>query len=137
MENSKDLDALNELVNDYSEKEKALAVFSSELELKSKEFATFIEQQRRQQDELQVLKEAIKEYMTNHNIMQHDTGLVELKLSSTGKFNCEDIEKVPEECVKVVKQLDNARVKWYEKLNGKLPEGVTPQGYRLTMKVHD
>lgn len=132
-----DLQALDALVNDYQVKEQSLAALSSELELQSKQFATFLEQQKRQADELAVLKDAIKEYMVEHNITEHDTGLVELKLSSTGRYSCDDVEVVPNEFCKIVRSLDNAKVKAYEKLNGELPEGVSPAGVRLTMKVKE
>lgn len=136
MEN-KDLIALDELVNDYQEKEKSLSLLSSELEVQSRQFATFLEQQRRQADELAVLKDAIKGFMIEHDIKEHDTGLVNLKLSSTGRYSCEDIESVPDEVCKIVKQLDNQAVKAYEKLHGELPEGISPAGWRLLMKVKE
>lgn len=134
---NKDLVALDEMVNEYQVKEQSLATLSSELEVQSKQFATFLEQQRRQADELAVLKEAIKDYMQEHDIKEHDTGLVELKLSSTGRYTCDDLETVPDELCKIVRQLDNAKCKAYEKLHGELPEGVQTAGYRLTMKVKE
>lgn len=134
---NKDLAALDELVNDFQEKEKSLSLLSSELEVQSRQFANFLEQQKRQQDELAVLKDAIKDYMIEHDITEHDTGLVNLKLSSTGKYTCADVNTVPDELCKIVRQLDNQAVKAYEKLNGELPEGVESAGFRLSMKVHE
>lgn len=136
MEN-KDLVALDEMVNEYQVKEQSLATLSSELEVQSKQFANFIEQQKRQADELAILKEAIKDYMTEHGIMEHDTGLVELKLSNIGRYTCSNLDALPDDLCKIVRSLDNAKVKAYEKLNGSLPEGVESMGYRLTMKVKE
>lgn len=133
--NNKDLVALDALVNEYSEKEKSLSSLSSELELQSRQFANFLEQQKRQADELAILKDEIKNYMVEHNISQHDTGLVNLKLSSTGKYTCADVNAVPDELCKVVRQLDNKACKAYERLHGTLPEQVQPAGYRLIMRV--
>lgn len=135
--NDKDLVALDELVNEYQEKEKSLSSLSAELELQSRQFATFLEQQKRQADELEVLKSAIKDYMVEHDIKAHDTGLVELRLSSTGRYSCEDVNTVPDELCKIVRQLDNSAVKAYETLHGELPEGVEPAGWRLSMKLKE
>lgn len=134
---NKDLIALNSLVDEYAEKEKSLSSLSSELELQSRQFANFLEQQKRQADELAILKDEIKNYMIEHNITEHDTGLVNLKLSSTGKYICADVDAIPNELCKIVRSLDNAKVKAYKELNGELPEGVSEAGFRLTMKVKD
>lgn len=133
----KDLEALDILVNECMEKETALAKTEQELALKNQQFAQFIEQQKRQADELAVLRAEIKEFMEEKGIKEHDTGYVSLKLTPTGRYTCENIEVVPEEVCKVVKQLDNAKCKAYAKLhNGELPEGVESCGNRLTMKVN-
>lgn len=133
----KDLLALNDMVNEVMDKEQALAKQEAELAEKNKAFATYIEQTKRQKDELEVLKAEIKSYMEENNIKEHDTGTVLLKLSPTGRYTCEDIEAVPDELCKVVKSLDNAKCKAYEKLNGELPKGVSSCGNRLSMKVHE
>lgn len=134
---NKDLIALNSLVDEYAEKEKSLSSLSSELELQSRQFANFLEQQKRQADELAILKDEIKNYMIEHNITEHDTGLVNLKLSSTGKYTCDNVNAMPDELCKIVRSLDNTKVKAYKELNGELPEGVSEAGFRLTMKVKD
>ncbi len=135
---NKDLEALDTLVNECMEKETALAKTEQELALKNQQFAQFIEMQKRQSDELAVLKAEIKEFMEENGIKEHSTGYVDLKLTPTGRYTCEDIGVVPEEVCKVVKQLDNAKCKAYAKLhNGELPEGVTSCGNRLVMKVRE
>lgn len=132
----KDLESLDTLVNECMEKETALAKTAQELALKNQQFAQFIEQQKRQSDELAVLKAEIKDFMEEHDIKSHDTGYVELKLTPTGRYTCENIETMPDEVCKVMKTLDNAACKAYAKLhNGELPEGVTSCGNRLVMKV--
>lgn len=134
MEN-KELLALNQMVEETLAKEAELERVGAELAAKNEQFASFLVQQKRNQDELAVLKDEIKTYMLEHNLYEHDTGAVELKLSSTGKFKAEDISTVDDSLCKIVKTLDNSKVKAYKELNGKLPEGVEDAGYRLTMKV--
>lgn len=134
---NKDLVALDSLVNEYQEKEKSLSSLSSELELQSRQFATYIEQQKRQADELKLLKQEIHDYMETHHIREHDTGLVELKLVPMGKFKTDNIDIVPDGLCEVKKVLNNKKIKSYVELTGKLPEGVETLGDRLIMKVHD
>lgn len=133
----KDLIALNNLVDEALKKQSELDKMGAELAAKNEQFAKFLEQQKRNQDELDILKDDIKTYMLEHDIKQHDTGYVELKLSPTGRYKCDDVSVVDDSLCKIVKSLDNSKVKAYVHLNGELPKGVEDGGYRLTMKVKE
>lgn len=127
--------ALDQMVEATLAKEAELAKVGQELAARDEQFANFLVQQKRNQDELEVLKETIKEYMLEHGISEHSTNKVELKLSSTGKYKADDLDLVSDDFCKVVRSLDNKKVTAYKDLNGKLPDGVKEAGYRLTMKV--
>lgn len=129
---SSELVALNQLIDDVMEKEQELDKQGSELALQSKEFAQFLEQQKRHQDELQVLWSSVKEFMEENNITEHETDFIKLKLSPLGKYKATvDIEEVPDELCDIKKTLSNKKVKSYLELNGELPENVVSQGNRL------
>lgn len=134
MEN-KDLVALNKLIDDATAKETALAEQEQALALQNEQFAKVLEQHKRQEAELNVLWDMVKQYMIENNIMKHETNSLALSLSPLGKYKAENIDEVPDDLCKIVRSLDNAKVKAYFKLNGSLPEGITDMGYRLTKKV--
>ena len=131
----KDLQALDDLVEEYTNQETQLMKVEQELAAKNEQFAEFITYQKRLKEMKDVLSEEIKEFMREHNMREHETESVILKLTPLGKFKAQDIEAVPDELCKVVKSLDNAKVKAYAELNGKLPEGVESLGDRLTIRV--
>ena len=135
MEN--DLQALNDLVEEYTSKETELMKVENELATRDEQFANFIATQKRLKEMKEVLTEEIKEFMREHNMREHETDSVILKLTPLGKFKAADIEAVPDELCKVVKSLDNAKVKAYAELKGKLPEGVESLGDRLTIRVKE
>lgn len=132
---AKDLAALNKLIDDAYIKETALQKQEAELALQNEQFAKVLEQHKRQEAELNVLWDMVKQYMVENNIMSHQTNSLSLSLSPLGKYKAENIDKVPDDLCKIVRSLDNAKVKAYFKLNGSLPEGVTDMGYRLNKKV--
>lgn len=134
---SNELVALNQLIDDVMEKEQELDKQGSELALQSKEFAQFLEQQKRHQDELQVLWNSVKEFMESHDMTEHETDFIKLKLVPLGKYKADNIDAVPDELCKVVKSLDNAKVKSYQQLNGKLPDGVESLGNRLVKTLKE
>lgn len=130
-----DLTALNQLVEDYTNKETELMKVENELATRDEQFANFITTQKRLAEQKAVLTDMIKEEMTKRGLREHETDTVILKLTPLGKFKTADIEAVPDELCKVVKSLDNKKVKAYAELNGKLPDGVESLGDRLTIRV--
>ena len=132
---NEDMKALNDLVEEYTNKETELMKVENELATRDEQFANFITTQKRLAEQKAVLTDMIKEEMTKRGLREHETDTVILKLTPLGKFKAADIEAVPDELCKVVKSLDNAKVKAYAELNGKLPEGVESLGERLTIKV--
>ncbi len=134
---NEDLRVLNDLVEEYTNKETELMKVEQELVAKDEKFAEFITYQKRLKEMKDVLSEEIKEFMREHNMREHETDTVILKLTPLGKFKAADIEAVPDELCKVVKSLDNKKIKAYAELNGKLPEGVESLGDRLTIKVKE
>jgi len=132
---NKDLKALNDLVEEYTSKETELMKVEQELATRDEQFANFITTQKRLAEQKAVLTDMIKEEMNKRGLREHETDTVILKLTPLGKFKAADIEAVPDELCKVVKSLDNKKVKAYAELNGKLPEGVESLGDRLVIKV--
>lgn len=130
-----DLTALNQLVEEYTNKETELMKVENELATRDEQFADFITTQKRLAEQKQVLTEMIKEELNKRDLREYETDTVILRLTPLGKYKCADIEAVPDELCKVVKSLDNRKVKAYAELNGKLPEGVESLGDRLTIRV--
>lgn len=135
MEN--DMKALNDLVEEYTNKETELMKVENELATRDEQFANFITTQKRLAEQKAVLTDMIKEEMTKRGLREHETDTVVLKLTPLGKFKATDINAVPDVLCKVVRSLDNKKVKAYAELNGKLPEGVESLGDRLTIKVKE
>ena len=132
-----DMKALNDLVEEYTNKETELMKVENELATRDEQFANFITTQKRLKEQREVLNQMIKEEMTKRGLKEHETDTVVLKLTPLGKFKAQDIESIPDELCKVVRSLDNAKVKAYAELNGKLPEGVESLGDRLVIKVKE
>lgn len=135
MEN--DMKALNDLVEEYTNKETELMKVENELATRDEQFANFITTQKRLAEQKAVLTDMIKEEMSKRGLREHETDTVILKLSPLGKYKTDDIEAVSEDLCKVVKSLDNKKVKAYVELNGKLPEGVESLGDRLVIRVKE
>ena len=130
-----DMKALDELIEDAVNEEKALATRADELALQSKQFADYLAAKKHQDERLEVLWDLVKQYMVENDITEHETDYIKLKLASSGKYKAEDIDSVPDELCKITRSLDNKAVKAYLKLNGKLPEGIESTGYILRKKI--
>lgn len=135
MEN--DMKALNELVEEYTNKETELMKVENELATRDEQFANFITTQKRLKEQREVLNQMIREEMEARGLTEHETDTVILKLSPLGKYKADNLDKIPDDLCKVVRSLDNSKVKAYLNLNGKLPEGVKSLGSRLTIKVKE
>ena len=135
MEN--DMKALNDLVEEYTNKETELMKVENELATRDEQFANFITTQKRLKEQKEVLVDLIKSEMKARGLREHEADTVILKLTPLGKFKAQDIESIPDELCKIVRSLDNAKVKAYAELNGKLPEGVESLGDRLVIKIKE
>lgn len=128
-------EALDKLIDEAMDKEKALQVRSEELALQSKEFADYLKEKKHNDDELEVLWSLVKQHMEENNITEHETDFIKLKLVSLGKYKAEDIDSVPDELCDIKKTLNNKKVKAYAELNGKLPYGIESMGNRLVKEI--
>ena len=135
MEN--DMKALNDLVEEYTNKETELMKVENELATRDEQFANFIATQKRLKEQREVLNQMIREEMEARGLTEHETDTVILKLSPLGKYKADNLDKIPDDLCKVVRSLDNSKVKAYLNLNGKLPEGVKSLGSRLTIRVKE
>ena len=130
-----DMKALDELIEDAVNEEKARATRADELALQSKQFADYLAAKKHQDERLEVLWGLVKNFMIENGIDEHETDYIKLTLTSSGKYKAEDIDSVPDELCKITRSLDNKAVKAYLKLNGKLPEGIESTGYILRKKI--
>ena len=132
-----DMKALNDLVDEYTNKETELMKVEQELATRDEQFASFITTQKRLKEMREILTEEIKEFMTEHNMTQHETDTVILKLTPLGKYKAQDLGKVDDSLCKVVKSLDNKKITAYKNLHGTLPDGIESVGDRLTIKIKE
>ena len=132
----KDLDAMNQLIDDAVNEEKSLAVKADELALQSKQFAEWLAQKKHNDEKLAQLWELVKDFMVENNLTEHENDYIKLKLSPSGKYKTDDIDKIDDSLCDIVKKINNKKVKSYVELNGHLPEGVQSTGYilRKTLK---
>ena len=74
--------------------------------------------------------------MVDNNLTEHENDYIKLKLSPSGKYKTDDIDKVDDALCDIVKKINNKKVKSFVELNGHLPEGVESTGYilRKTLK---
>lgn len=126
---------LQQLIDNAIDKEKALAKRADELALQDKRFAEYLAEKKHQDEELEVLWGMVREYMENNGYTEFDGDHISIKLVPLGKFKAENIDEVPDEFCKIVKQIDNKKVKAYVELNGTLPNGVASLGNRLVKKI--
>lgn len=135
-----DLKALNELVEEYTNKETELMKVEQQLASRDEQFANFLTQQKRLKDYKDVLVDEIKEYMTEHGMTEHETDAVKLKLSPSGKYRLKDgvsADDIDSSLCKVVKTLENKKVTAYKELHGFLPDGVESTGSKLVIRVKE
>lgn len=135
----KDLNALNQLVEDYTKKETELIKVEQELVSKDQQFANFITAQKRLKEAKEVISGMIKEEMEARGLKEHETDSVILKLTPSGKYKIttDDINEIDDSVCEIKKTLSNKKVKSYLELNGKLPEGVVSTGNILRIKVKE
>ena len=133
---NKDLDALDQLIDDAVNEEKSLAVKADELALQSKQFADYLAQKKHNDERLAQLWELVKDFMIENNLTEHENDYIKLKLSPSGKYKAEDIDQIDDALCDIKKVLNNKKVKSFVELNGKLPDGVQSTGYilRKTLK---
>ena len=133
---SNDLEALDQLIDEAVNKEKSLAVRADELALQSKQFADYLAEKKHNDEALEALWGMVKEYMVSNHISEHENDFIKLKLTPSGKFRAEDIDKVDDALCDIKKTINNRKVKSYIELNGHLPDGVESTGYilRKTLK---
>lgn len=127
----KDLEALDQLIDNAINEEKSLAIKADELALQSKQFADYLAQKKHNDERLAQLWEFVKEFMVDNGLTEHENEYIKLKLTPSGKYKTEDIDKVDNALCKITKSLDNAKVKAYQNLHGELPDGVQPTGFVL------
>lgn len=131
----KDLNALNELIDDAMSEEKSLAIRADELALQSKQFADYLEEKKHSDERLEMLWALVKDYMLEHHLTEHENDFIKLKLTPSGKYKAEDIDKVDDALCDIKKIINNRKVKSFVELNGHLPEGVESTGYVLRKTV--
>ena len=131
-----DMTALDQLIDDAVNEEKALALKADELALQSKQFAEYLAQKKHNDEKLEVLWSLVKDFMIENNLSEHENDYIKLKLTPSGKYKTDDIEGVDDELCKITKSLDNSKVKAYFSLHGKLPDGIESTGFvlRKTLK---
>lgn len=133
---NEELHALDQLIDEAVNKEKSLAVRADELALQSKQFADYLAEKKHNDEALEALWMMVKEYMIEHKLSEHENEFIKLKLTPSGKYKAEDIDKVDDSLCDIKKTINNRKVKSFVELNGKLPDGVESTGYilRKTLK---
>lgn len=133
---NKELEALDQLIDEAVNKEKSLEVRADELALQSKQFADYLAEKKHNDEALEALWSMVKEYMLTNHISEHENDFIKLKLTPSGKYKAVDIDGVDDSLCDIKKTINNKKVKSYVELNGKLPEGVESTGYilRKTLK---
>lgn len=131
-----DISALDALIDEAVNEEKALAVKAEELSLQSKQFADYLAAKKHNDEKLETLWMLVKQEMLDRGMTEHENDYIKLKLTPSGKYRTENVEAVDDSLCDIVKKLNNKKVKAYVELNGKLPEGVESTGYilRKTLK---
>lgn len=132
----KDLDALNQLIDDAVSEEKSLAVKADELALQSKQFADYLAQKKHNDERLAQLWELVKDFMVENNLTEHENDYIKLKLSPSGKYKTDDIDKIDDALCDIKKVLNNKKISAFLEVNGRLPDGIESTGFilRKTLK---
>lgn len=134
---NKDLEALNQLIDDAMVEEKSLAIKADELALQSKQFADYLSAKKHNDERLEVLWMMVKDFMIDNGMTEHENDFIKLKLTPSGKFKAEDIESLDDSLCDIKKTLNNKKVKAYLEMNGELPEGVFSTGYILRKTIKE
>lgn len=134
---NEDTKALDQLIDDAMAEEKSLAIKADELALQSKQFAEYLAAKKHNDEKLEVLWQMVKDYMIENNLSEHENDFIKLKLTPSGKYKTDDIDKVDDTLCKITRSLDNAKIKAYQNLHGELPDGVHPTGFVLRKVLKD
>lgn len=135
---TKDLIALDDLINKAVNKESELEQTSKELAQKDKQFAQYLKQKKVMDDELKTLWEMVKETMEEQGLTEHENDYIKLTLSPSGKYRLTagtDIDEIDDNLCDIKKVLSNRKVKAYFGLNNSLPNGVESTGNILRKKL--
>lgn len=135
---NKDLEALDQLISDAVEEEKALTAKADELALQSKQFADYLAAKKHNDEKLEMLWSFVKDYMIENGISEHETDFLKLKLSSSGRYRVKegsDIDEIDSGVCDTKKTLNNKKVKAFVELTGCLPDGVESTGYVLRKTI--
>lgn len=134
-----DTKALDQLIDEAMAEEKSLAIKADELALQSKQFADYLAQKKHNDEKLEVLWQMVKEYMIENGLSEHENDYIKLKLTPSGKYKTDDIDKVDDALCDIKKTINNKKVKSFIELNGRLPDGVESTGYilRKALKSED
>ena len=129
-------EALDQLIDDAMAEEKSLALKADELALQSKQFADYLAAKKHNDEKLEILWGMVKDYMIENNLTEHENDFIKLKLTPSGKYRAEDIDRVDDTLCDIKKIINNRKVKSFIELNGHLPDGVESTGYilRKTLK---
>lgn len=134
---NEDTKALDQLIDDAMAEEKSLAVKADELALQSKQFAEYLAAKKHNDEKLEVLWQLVKEHMIENNINEHENDFIKLKLTPSGKYRTDDIDKIDDSLCDIKKTLNNRKVKSFVELNGHLPDGVESTGYILRKTIKE
>lgn len=133
MENTKAM----ELATRAIEEEKALQAIEEKYALTSKKFAEFLKIQKETQDNVKKMWEDVKKALIEAEYFD-DLENDNFKISVTKILNpkVQDIEKLPEDLVEMVKVAKMDKIKSHYERYNELPEGVVDQPiYRLNKKI--
>ena len=135
---TKDLIALDDLINKAVNKESELEQTSKELAQRDKQFAQYLKQKKVMDDELKVLWDMVKETMEEQGLTEHENDYIKLALSPSGKYRLTegtDIDDVDDSLCDIKKVLNNKKVTAYFGLNNSLPKGIESTGNVLRKKL--
>ena len=132
---TKDLVALDDLINKAVSKESELEQTSKELAQRDEQFAQYLKQKKIMDDELKTLWEMVRSFMEENELKEYHTEWIDLRLAPIGKYKAENIDEVPDELCKISKTLDNKKIKAYQEINGSLPDGILSLGNRLIKRI--
>lgn len=135
---TKDLIALDDLINKAVSKESELEQTSKELAQRDEQFAQYLKQKKIMDDELKTLWKMVKQTMEEQGLTEHENDYIKLTLSPSGKYRLTEdteIEDIDDNLCDIKKVLSNKKVKAYFGLNNSLPKGVESTGNILRKKL--
>lgn len=135
---TRDLIALDDLINKAVSKESELEQTSKELAQRDEQFAQYLKQKKIMDDELKTLWELVKREMEEQGLTEHENDYIKLTLSPSGKYRLTEgteIEDIDDNLCDIKKVLSNKKVKAYFGLNNSLPNGVESTGNVLRKKL--